>query len=70
MPAPNGIASGGFTWVPVDTILDALIKATTGTPKYPITSHPYQGERFLFPCTALGYGSMCGATEYDHQEQP
>ncbi|KFK91510.1 hypothetical protein IX27_00315 [Streptomyces sp. JS01] len=59
----------GFVWVDTDDVLDDLIKAMQPPPvKYPITTHAYQGDRFLHPCTARGYGSMCGATEYDHME--
>ncbi|WP_327268785.1 hypothetical protein OG233_14005 [Streptomyces sp. NBC_01218] len=68
MPTLDG--TGTFLWVPADEVLDDLVAAVTAEPKYPITSHPYQGDRFLHPCTARGYGSMCGATEYDHQEGP
>ncbi|MET8478138.1 hypothetical protein ABZV68_13145 [Streptomyces clavifer] len=60
----------GFVWVPADQVLDELIAATQPPVKYPITTHAYEGNRFLHPCIAVGYGSMCGATEYDHQEQP
>jgi len=116
MPA---LDCGGFVWVPVDQVLDDLVRALNGpdpaeaiarvaaamdTPsgppdeptseygigwdtamdlvkkalgnhqppgqRYPITTHAYQGERFLHPCTAIGYGSMCGATEWDHEERP
>ncbi|WP_435239581.1 hypothetical protein [Streptomyces sp. YPW6] len=66
MPA---LCRDGFLWVPADDVLDDLIKAMQPPPvKYPITTHAYEGDRFLHPCTARGYGSMCGATEYDHLE--
>ncbi|MGW6583418.1 hypothetical protein ACWF76_29250 [Streptomyces globisporus] len=55
-----------------DAAMDLIEKAIGGhqppARRYPITSHAYEGERFLHPCTARGYGSMCGATEYDHLE--
>ncbi|MEU2797454.1 hypothetical protein [Streptomyces sp. NPDC007117] len=55
-----------------DTAMD-LVKKAIGdhqppARRYPITTHAYEGDRFLHPCTARGYGSMCGATEYDHLE--
>ncbi|MGW3330266.1 hypothetical protein ACWDF9_06925 [Streptomyces rubiginosohelvolus] len=66
MPA---LDHAGFVWVDTDEVLDDLIKAMQPPPvKYPITTHAYEGDRFLHPCTARGYGSMCGATEYDHME--
>ncbi|MFC9429288.1 hypothetical protein [Streptomyces sp. NPDC056987] len=34
-----------------------------------VTSHPYQGEGFLHPCTARGYGDMCGANQYQHETE-
>jgi hypothetical protein len=69
MPALNGIASGGFTWVGVDSVLDELIEAVNQPKRYPILTHAYEGEGFLHPCTAIGHGLMCGDTQYDHEEQ-
>lgn len=60
---------GGFIWVAVDEVLDGLAKAVDQPKRYPIATHAYQGEGFLNPCTAVGYGSMCGSTQYDHEEQ-
>ncbi|MET9050114.1 hypothetical protein ABZW50_03045 [Streptomyces bacillaris] len=65
MPA---LCRDGFLWVPADDVLDNLTRAIQPPVKYPITTHAYEGDRFLHPCTARGYGSMCGATEYDHLE--
>ncbi|MET8765833.1 hypothetical protein [Streptomyces sp. NPDC004658] len=42
--------------------------AVPGQQKFPISSHPYQGEGSLHPCTAKGYGTACGESEYDHTE--
>ncbi|WP_030173203.1 hypothetical protein [Streptomyces sp. NRRL S-813] len=39
-----------------------------GQQQFPIASHAYQGEGFLYPCTAKGYGTACGESEYDHAE--
>ncbi|MEU3000209.1 hypothetical protein ABZ684_22020 [Streptomyces sp. NPDC006995] len=58
----------GLVWVDTDRVLDDLVAAAQPPVNYPITSHAYEGDRFLHPCTARGYGSMCGATEYDHLE--
>ncbi|GFH38885.1 hypothetical protein [Streptomyces pacificus] len=71
MPAPNRI-DGGFTRVPTDTVIDELITAitTSSRQKFPITSHPYQGFGYEAPCTATGYGTACGESEYDHEELP
>lgn len=57
----------GFVWVPVDGVIADLVKATQ--PQYPIATHPYQGEGYLHPCTAVGFGSMCGSTQWDHMEE-
>ncbi len=65
MPA---LCRDGSLWVPADDVLDNLTRAIQPPVKYPITTHAYEGDRFLHPCTARGYGSMCGATEYDHLE--
>lgn len=66
MPAPD---QDGFVWVGVDSVLDELIKAVDQPKQHPIATHAYQGEGFLNPCAAIGYGSMCGSTQYDHEEQ-
>ena len=54
-----------LTWVPADTVLDDLV-AAIGRQRFPITTHPYEGFGFEAPCTAAGYGTACGETEYDH----
>ncbi|MFE2132259.1 hypothetical protein ACFW9X_03270 [Streptomyces sp. NPDC059466] len=36
--------------------------------KFPISTHTYDGLGFEAPCAAPGYGTVCGATEYDHTE--
>ncbi|GGS47967.1 hypothetical protein [Streptomyces violaceus] len=57
-----------ITWVPVDTVLDDLV-AAIGQQQFPIASHPYEGFGFEAPCTAKGYGTSCGESEYDHTEK-
>ncbi|MFG3586593.1 hypothetical protein [Streptomyces sp. NPDC047990] len=39
-----------------------------GKQQFPIGTHRYSGDGFDAPCTASGYGTACGATEYDHTE--
>ncbi|MFJ5728776.1 hypothetical protein [Streptomyces paradoxus] len=51
--------------VPVETVLDGLV-AAIGRQRFPITTHSYEGFGFEAPCTAAGYGTACGETEYDH----
>ena len=46
----------------------AQLDAAVGRQKFPIGTHPYEGFEFEAPCTASGYGTACGATEYDHTE--
>ncbi|MFD3657005.1 hypothetical protein [Streptomyces sp. NPDC058620] len=59
----------GFVWVPADEVLDDLVKAIAPPRKYPLTTHAYEGYGSLHPCTAVGYGSMCGSAEWDHMEE-
>lgn len=40
-----------------------------GQQTFPIASHPYEGFGFEAPCTAAGFGTACGASEYDHTEK-
>jgi len=42
--------------------------AVLGKQKFPITTHQYEGFGWEAPCTAAGYGTACGQTEYDHEE--
>lgn len=45
-----------------------LYRLQDRTQKFPISTHTYAGDGFDAPCAASGYGTACGATEYDHTE--
>ncbi|MGW0933635.1 hypothetical protein [Streptomyces sp. NPDC002666] len=70
---PDALDVGGEFEIGWDSAMDAIKAAIDNRhpdkPRHPITSHAYRGEGFLHPCTALGYGSMCGSTQWDHLEE-
>ncbi|MET7643023.1 hypothetical protein ABZS83_05140 [Streptomyces sp. NPDC005426] len=70
---PDALDVGGEYETGWDSAMDAIKAAIDNRPasgpRHPITSHPYKGDGFLHPCTALGFGSMCGSTQWDHMEE-